>query len=102
MITHQHSPYVAHIFVCTNDRAGARKSCADAGSPELKDLLKDAVNARGWKGLVRVSASGCLGVCNQGPNVMIYPQKLWFSEVHVEDAEELLEVIEGLLPKTSD
>ncbi len=97
MIAHQETPFVVHVFVCTNDRAGSRKSCADRDSSRLKDLLKEAVGARGWKGQVRVSASGCLGVCDKGPNVMIYPQKLWFSEVAVEDAEALLKVIEDLL-----
>ena len=25
----QKSPYESHVFVCTNDRGGVRKSCAD-------------------------------------------------------------------------
>ena len=43
------SPYVAHVFVCTNDRKGERQSCADNNSQALKDRLKEAVHEKGWK-----------------------------------------------------
>ncbi len=49
------SPYVCHIFVCTNDRNGERRSCADHNSPLLKKALKEEVGNRGWKNQVRVS-----------------------------------------------
>ncbi len=93
MIQHPITPFVAHVFICTNDRNGARKSCADNGSSQLKDKLKEAVNAKGWKGKVRVSSSGCLGVCDAGPNVMIYPQGLWFSETDVADVDQIIKVL---------
>ena len=92
------SPYTCHVFVCTNDRHGERKSCADGGgNARLKDHLKDAVEKRGWKGRVRVSSGGCMGLCGKGPNVMIYPQKAWFAVASPEDGEKILEEIELLL-----
>ncbi len=60
------SPYVSHGFVCTNDRGGERKSCADNNSQLIKSKLKDAVNEKGWKGKVRISTSGCMGALRQG------------------------------------
>ncbi len=94
MFKQNESPFIAHVFVCTNDRKGERKSCADENSALIKAELKNAVNENGWKGKVRVSASGCLGLCANGPNVMIYPQKIWFSEVSLEDVEEIVATIE--------
>ena len=91
------SPYIAHVFVCTNDRKGARQSCADGNSPELKNRLKEMVNDRGWKGTVRVSTAGCMGLCAQGANVIIYPQKIWFSATRPEDAEDILAVLEQIV-----
>lgn len=91
------SPYIAHVFVCTNDRKGERKSCADGDSQLFKEKLKEAVDGKGWKGKVRVSTSGCLGVCGEGPNVMIYPQKIWFSGVSLDDVDEILSAIERLM-----
>jgi len=91
------SPYVAHVFVCTNDRGGARKACADNNSPQVKAELKAAVNENGWKGKIRVSTSGCMGLCAQGSNVIIYPQKIWFSDVSPEDVGEIMAALEGCM-----
>ena len=90
-------PYAAHVFVCTNDRGGARKSCADNNSQLVKAKLKDAAGEKGWKGKVRISTSGCMGLCANGPNVMIYPQKVWFSQVSPDDLDEIVSTIENIV-----
>jgi (2Fe-2S) ferredoxin len=67
-------PYQTLVLVCTNVRdPGARVSCAAAGrcGVALRDKLKAGVKSRGWDGRVRVSASGCLDLCEQGPTVLI-------------------------------
>ena len=90
------SPFVCHVLVCTNDRHGERKACADGNSALLRTQLKDAVHQRPHlKGRVRVSAAGCLGLCAHGPNVLLYPQSIWFSEVKPADLPQLLEAIEA-------
>jgi len=101
MVKQNESPYVAHVFVCTNDRKGARKSCADGDNARLKDALKDAVAAKGWRGKVRVSSSGCMGLCESGPNVIIYPQKIWFSGVTPNSLPEILAALEQILAGTA-
>ncbi len=89
------SPFVCHVFVCTNDRHGERKSCADGGSAALREQLKAAVNQRPHlKGRVRVSSSGCLGLCARGPNVMLYPQSIWFSGVTPAGLPQIMAAIE--------
>ncbi|NTW53669.1 MAG: (2Fe-2S) ferredoxin domain-containing protein [Chlorobaculum sp.] len=94
------SPFIVHVFVCTNDRGGERKSCADSNSQLIKEKLKDAVDGKGWKGKVRVSTSSCMGVCATGPNVMIYPQKIWFSAVSPDDVHEIVSAIEQIMEKS--
>ncbi len=91
------SPYVAHVYVCTNDRGGERKSCADNNSQLIKAKLKDLVHQRGWQGKVRISTSGCMGLCEKGPNVMIYPQKIWFFEVSPDDVDEIVSTVEHIM-----
>ena len=93
----QKSPFFCHIFVCVNDRHGERKSCADGQGAAIKDAMKSEVERRGWKSRVRVSQSGCLGLCQKGPNVMIYPQGLWFSAVSPADVDGILASVESLL-----
>ncbi len=91
------SPYIAHIFVCTNDRGGTRKSCSDNNSRLVKSELKEKVNKMGWKGKIRISTSGCMGLCAKGSNVMIYPQKIWFSDVFPEDVDLIITSIHGII-----
>lgn len=91
------SPYQCHIFVCTNDRKGERKSCADGNSSSVRKKLKKEVKNQGWVGKVRVSQSGCLGVCQKGPNVMIYPQQIWFSAVSENDIAEIVIKVESIM-----
>jgi len=92
------SPYVSHVFVCTNDRKGERKSCADNNSQLTKSKLKDVVDEKGLKGKVRISTSGCMGLCAKGSNVMIYPQRVWYSEVSPDDVDEIVSKIESVMP----
>jgi len=100
MANKNESPWVAHVFVCTNDRGGERKSCADNNSQIVKSKLKEAVNDKGWKEKVRISTSGCMGLCAKGSNVMIYPQKIWFSEVLPDEVDEIISTIEHIMTST--
>ncbi len=97
MADKKESPYLCHIFVCTNDRKGKRKSCADNDSRLVRSNLKEAVNNKGWKGKVRVSQSGCLGLCANGSNVIIYPQNIWFAGVLPEDVEEIMSAVQEIV-----
>ena len=87
----QNAPYRCHIFVCTNCRDKSEKSCSKEKSEEIKKRLKKEIKDRHWKGLVRLSATSCMGICDEGPNVMIHPQNVWFSRVTVGDVDTILE-----------
>jgi len=92
------APFQCQVFVCVNDRHGTRNSCADGGSPEIKARLKEAVLARGIsKTQVRVSNSLCQGQCEQGPNVMLYPQNKWFTHVTLDQVEEIADTVARLV-----
>lgn len=95
----QLTPYRCHIFVCSNVRANQPENpgCGTKGGGELKDLLKQGVNERGWKGKVRVSSTGCLGLCSQGPNVLLHPQEIHFSGVTAEDVPAILNEVQTFL-----
>jgi len=95
----EQTPYTCHIFVCTNDRRGKRASCADNRSTTTYATLKQKIRENGLNGRVRVSQSGCLGQCNSGPNVMLYPQKLWFSHVAPEDVGEIVDIVNKIVKK---
>lgn len=89
------APYLCHIFVCANVRGNNpdNPGCGTKGGAELKDLLKEEVASRGLKGSVRVSTSGCMGLCGTGPNVLLYPQGIHFSDVTAADLPEIFNTI---------
>ncbi len=85
--------YVRHIFICTNKRKedDPKGSCAQKGSEEIRDLFKKELHARGLKTKVRANKAGCLDVCEYGPNVVIYPEGVWYSHVKSDDVVEIIE-----------
>jgi (2Fe-2S) ferredoxin len=92
------TPKWLHVFVCVNDRHGERQSCADGGAEAIRGRLKAIAKERGWwNRSVRVSASGCLGLCQQGPNILVHPQGAHYSRVSVADLDRLVEEIEESL-----
>ncbi|MGZ8423608.1 MAG: (2Fe-2S) ferredoxin domain-containing protein [Candidatus Binatia bacterium] len=84
-------PYVRQLHVCINDRKGESKYCGYDGSEEIVEELRTVSKGRNLKGKVRVVRSGCLDVCAFGPNMMIWPEGLWFMGVTKEDVPQIVE-----------
>lgn len=96
------TPFKCHIFVCVNDRKGARKSCEDGSGSKIRQILKERFQQMDLPAdAVRVSQSLCLGLCNDGPNLMIYPQGRWYSGVRVEDLDFIIEDVESMLTQAA-
>lgn len=87
------TPFVCHLFICTRSRDGEKKSCGNVNALDFKSALKTEIQNLGWKGKVRVSESSCLGLCAAGPNIMIYPQKIWLASVAPNDLPEIIEIV---------
>jgi (2Fe-2S) ferredoxin len=82
-----------HIFICGNQRpAGHPRGCCDpAGKAELQKLFKQKLAERKLKGTVRANQSGCLDQCEHGPNIVIYPDAVWYGGVTLADVDEIVE-----------
>ena len=93
------SPYRKHLYVCVNRREEGRACCAARGGEAIKEKLKAYVQDHGLKGRVRISSSGCMDLCEQGANVMVYPDQRWYSHVTLEDLDGIFE--EHLAPLVS-
>ena len=77
-----------HVFVCINCRDSSRKSCGDQGlaiRTKLVALLSKSVQ----KDNIRINKSGCLDLCESGPAMVIYPNKIWYKNVSINDCEEI-------------
>lgn len=84
-------PYVRQLHVCINDRKGESKSCGYDGSEEIVEELRRVSKGRNLTGIVRVVRSGCLDVCAFGPNMMNWPEGLWFMKATKEDVPQIVE-----------
>ena len=82
-----------HIFICTNQREPGhpRGSCDPQATGELHRAFKSAVSKRGLKAQVRANKAGCLDQCEHGPNVVVYPDEVWYGGVTAADVEEIID-----------
>lgn len=83
-------PFQKIILVCTNSREpGERICCAGQGSAALHADLKDWVAQQGLKRYIRVSKSGCMDRCEEGPNALVLPDNIWISGLDREGLDSL-------------
>lgn len=82
-----------HLFFCVNQREGGEACCQDFDAKGARDYLKQKVKEQGLNGLggVRVNTAGCLGRCEKGPVVVVYPEGAWYTYVDRADLDEILE-----------
>ena len=85
--------YNQHIFICTNQKAPGKVCCANQGGSLFFSYLKEKLRALDLHGLgkIRVSQSGCLGRCDLGPCLVIYPEGRWYQYHDFNDIDEIIE-----------
>jgi len=71
------------VFVCQGT------GCVSAGSDSVYEALKAEVAKQGIKD-AEVDFTGCHGFCEQGPNVVIEPEGIFYTHVQAEDAPEIV------------
>lgn len=92
-----------HIFVCTSSRpTGQQKGmCHTKEGVNIMMKFLEEIEDRDLGGAVFVSNTGCLGICEKGPIVVVYPENIWYGQVTADDVEEIMEShIEGGSPVT--
>ncbi|MCB6184793.1 (2Fe-2S) ferredoxin domain-containing protein [Leeia sp. TBRC 13508] len=82
-----------HVFFCCNQRAEGEGCCNNFGATDVRNYAKDKVKALGLagEGKVRINNAGCLGRCDDGPVIVIYPENVWYTYVDKEDVDEIIE-----------
>ncbi len=81
-----------HIFICTNQRSGTEKlSCGETHGLTLVTEFKKQLKNSNLNLKTRVNKSGCLGICNFGPTIAIYPEGIFYVGVNIEDVKEIIE-----------
>ncbi len=83
-------PYEQQIFVCINNRNGEKPSCGDHKGEAIFEELRRIAKEKGIHPRIRVAQAKCLGQCNIGANIMIYPQGIWYSHVSTDDVPQIV------------
>jgi (2Fe-2S) ferredoxin/predicted O-methyltransferase YrrM len=81
-------PY--HVFVCEQRKAEGLPCCSARGSAGVIETLRREIAQQGFLENVQITACGSLGLCERGPNMVVYPEGTWYSGVTVADVPELV------------
>ncbi|MBF0624288.1 MAG: (2Fe-2S) ferredoxin domain-containing protein [Magnetococcales bacterium] len=68
-----------------------RGSCGTAGSRPVMDAFAAELEKRGLFEQVFVTGTFCMGPCDQGPTVVVYPEGVWYGRVKPEDVGEIFD-----------
>ena len=90
-IKSKRKPSKTSISVCVST------GCVALNAPKVKEAFIAELEKQGLKDQVEIKETGCLGFCEQGPRVTIYPEEICYFKVKPEDAPEI--VSKGILEK---
>lgn len=93
-------PTRADLLICLG--AG----CVSSGSELIKKRLEEKIKEKGLEAEIRIIGTGCMGPCERGPVMMIYPEGVFYQRVTLDDVDAIVEqhllkgkIVEKLLPK---
>ncbi|MBQ8161398.1 MAG: NADH-quinone oxidoreductase subunit NuoF [Clostridia bacterium] len=76
--------YRAHVLVCGGT------GCTSSGSAKLIDRFNEKLAENHLDKEVKVVRTGCFGLCEAGPVVIVYPDGTFYSRVKEEDVDEIV------------
>ena len=77
--------YRSHVLVCGGT------GCVSNGSMKLQESLTAELARKGLDKEVLVVQTGCHGMCEAGPIVVVYPEGTFYTRVQPDDAREIVE-----------
>ena len=76
--------YRSHVLVCGGT------GCTSSGSAKLIERFESQLKEKGLDKEVKVIRTGCFGLCEAGPVVIVYPEGTFYSRVKEEDVDEIV------------
>ena len=76
--------YRANVLCC------AGTGCTAGNSALIYEAFNDCLKKYNLDSEVKVIKTGCFGLCQKGPIVAIYPDKVFYCHVKVEDVEKIV------------
>lgn len=88
------SHYHKHVFFCENQRSDGEDCCANHNAKAARDYVKTKVKLLDLStddNFIRINSAGCLGRCDMGPVLVVYPEAVWYTYVDQTDLDEIIE-----------
>ena len=83
-------PFRHHLFLCTQEKPEGVTSCLHSGSWQVLAALERELAAQGLDNEVQLSTCGCLGLCDDGPILIVYPDAVYYHKLQPADAAEIV------------
>lgn len=82
-----------YVFICMNERPPGhpRGSCIERGAAQLAERFAMLLMEKNLVEKVRIVMTSCLDTCERGVTLAVYPDDVWYGNVSVDDAEEIVE-----------
>ncbi|NLG85738.1 MAG: NADH-quinone oxidoreductase subunit NuoF [Firmicutes bacterium] len=74
----------AHVLVCGGT------GCTSGGSPQIRTRLEEELAKNGLDKEVKLVVTGCHGLCEMGPLVIVYPEGTMYVHVQPDDVSEIV------------
>jgi NADH-quinone oxidoreductase subunit F len=75
----------AHVLVC----GGA--ACVSSGCTAVREALEAEIAAKGIGREIKVVVTGCMGPCDLGPIIVVYPEGVLYCNCTPDDAREIVD-----------
>ncbi|NLE23861.1 MAG: NADH-quinone oxidoreductase subunit NuoF [Clostridiaceae bacterium] len=87
--------YRSHVLICNGT------GCTASKAPEIMAKLEKALAANGLEKEVKIVKTGCFGLCEKGPILVVYPEGATYCHVTPEDVDEIVKehLIKGRIVK---
>lgn len=77
--------YRAHVLIC----GGA--GCISSGCKAVLERFMTELKSHNMEDEIKVVETGCIGTCDLGPVILIYPEGVFYKKVAPEDVPEIIE-----------
>jgi NADH:ubiquinone oxidoreductase subunit F (NADH-binding)/(2Fe-2S) ferredoxin len=75
----------AHVLICSGS------NCISRGSKSLRQEFEENLARLGIRDEIKLVNTGCVGLCEQGPFVIVYPEGVFYAQVKMKDIKTICE-----------
>ncbi len=74
----------SHVMVCGGT------GCTASDSPKIIDVMEAELKKHGLENEVKIVRTGCFGLCEVGPIVIVHPEGVFYNKIKSDDVAEIV------------